>query len=359
MRALTGSTHLLTRCRPIVYIEGERPASRAVSDQRLIELLIPQASGWVLVAAQGRTEVARSARRLRQAMATDMPGVPVFALVDRDHAQHEDDDYVVSWPVAMIENLLLDPDAIWRLLAPHAERLPLAAATDVARELRRIALERRTDEVRVRVDLLQRPVTERIRPDTSADVSDAIEATRASLHEQLDKLASGDALVTAFASAEGVVQQVVDEGREFEAFRGKEVLRTFYDQHAKHAGYGYHTFTLALAREVAGTQRCRSLTTEAVRRIEYYVPSDGVVAASEAQAALVGTPSEQQADEALRLSGAARTAWETPGAPTEDLDALRQEWLKLAQAIESIDQALSRRLRECAAELGVRSSVAE
>ena len=45
MRSLTGSTHLLTRCRPIIFIEGERPVARPVADQRLIELLIPEARG--------------------------------------------------------------------------------------------------------------------------------------------------------------------------------------------------------------------------------------------------------------------------------------------------------------------------
>jgi hypothetical protein len=36
IRALTGSTHLVTRCRPIIYVEGELPESKQASDQRLV-----------------------------------------------------------------------------------------------------------------------------------------------------------------------------------------------------------------------------------------------------------------------------------------------------------------------------------
>jgi hypothetical protein len=359
MRGLTGSTHVLTRCRPIVYIEGERPASRPVSDQRLIELLIPQAGGWVLVAAQGRAEVARSARRLRQAMAEEMPGIPVFGLVDRDRAAVEDEDYVVSWPVAMVENLLLDPEQIWQLLAPSRERLSLGGPGDVDRELRRIAGERREDEIRLRVASLQRPVSERVRPAHAADVNEAVANTRASLERQLDRLLADEALREEFAAAERSVQEILDASRELDAFRGKEILRAFYDQHAKHAGYAYHAFTLTLAQHVARTPRTHDLTAEAVRRIEFYVPSDGVAAAEEAQARLTGTPSEQQAADALRLAQGARRAWESPGAQTEDLEPLREAWITLARAVEEQDRPLAQRLRDCAAELGVRSSVVE
>lgn len=121
MQALTGSTHLLTRCRPIVYLEGEVPAAKPISDQRLIELLVPEAKGWVLVSTGGRGTAVKAATALRQAAVESLPGVPVFALVDSDQAMAADEDHIISWPVAMIENLLLDPDAIWEVLAPHQE----------------------------------------------------------------------------------------------------------------------------------------------------------------------------------------------------------------------------------------------
>jgi ABC-type cobalamin/Fe3+-siderophores transport system ATPase subunit len=121
MRALTGATHLLTRCRPVVYLEGERPAEKPVSDQRLVEMLIPASAGWVLVASKGQRDAIFSGERLRAALADAVPGFPVFALVDRDQARAQHPDWVITWPVSMVENLLLDADAIWEVLEPHRE----------------------------------------------------------------------------------------------------------------------------------------------------------------------------------------------------------------------------------------------
>jgi hypothetical protein len=113
MRELTGSTHLVTRLRPIVFIEGTRPAPKGTSDQRIVELLMPEAASWVLVPTGSRTEAVKSANGLRDVAPDSLPGIPVFCLVDADQTTADDPDYAVSWPVAMIENLLLDPEAIW------------------------------------------------------------------------------------------------------------------------------------------------------------------------------------------------------------------------------------------------------
>lgn len=356
MRALTGSTHLLTRCRPIVLIEGERPASRSVSDQRLIELLVPAATGWVLVAAGGRTQVARTAQQLRAAMAEGMPGVPVFAIVDSDQGEQEDADYVIGWPVAMIENLLLDPAAIWSVLCPHRERLDLGSEQDVDAELRRLADDRRPDEVRLRVSALQRPVSVRIRPDKAADMADAIEGARNAANAQFDEFARDSALLEQFRAAEARVEAIASQGRELELFRGKELFRGFFDAQAKHCGYSYPAFAFAVAQAVRGTPRLRELTTEAVRRIEQYVPADGLAAVQSASALLAGTVDEMLAAEALDAGTAARAAWDDGDAPALQPEPLRDLWLGVARAIEDQDPLLARRLRGCAAELGLRST---
>ena len=358
MRALTGSTHLLTRCRPIVLLEGERPASRSVSDQRLVEVLLPAATGWVLVAAGGRAEVARSAQQLRTAMAEDMPGVPVFGLVDRDQGSHDDADYVISWPVAMIENLLLDPEAMWTVLSPHKEKLELNSADDVRDALRGFAGERRDDEIRLRVRGLRRPVTARIQPTSETDVADAIAAARQTANDRFDQLAAGSELTNEFRAAETVVNAIITEGRELEAFRGKELLRAFYDRHAKHSGFSYPAFAFAVAQAVCGSHRLGGLTGEAIRRIQQYVPMDGLVASTEARSLLTGTEHEAMAQTAVEHGTAARAAWEDPDLPAADLDILRQSWIAVARAVGEQNALIARRLRECAGEVGVRSAKA-
>ncbi|HEX7297638.1 MAG TPA: AAA family ATPase [Solirubrobacteraceae bacterium] len=355
MRALTGSTHLLTRCRPIVLIEGERPSGRSISDQRLVELLVPAATGWVLVAGGGRAEVARSARNLRAAMAEDMPGVPVFAVVDADQGANEDADYVVSWPVAMVENLLLDPAAIWGVLSPHREKLEINSPEDVERELRRLAYERRDDEIRLRVPSLQRPVSARVHPVSASDLADAVARARAHANARFDELA-GIQLADEFAAAEGLVNTILMEERELEAFRGKELLRAFFDAHAKNCGFSYAAFTFAIAQVVRHSERLRSLTYEAVHRIEQYVPADGLVASQEALQLLSGSEQEAVAADAVARGSVARAAWNDHRETGADLEELRATWIALARAVDERDGSLARRLRECSGELGIRSA---
>ena len=79
-----------------------------------------------------------------------------IALVDRDQAQAKHPDWVITWPVSMVENLLLDSDAIWEVLEPHREATGLVARSAVAERLMEIAREQRADEIRLRVKLLSR-----------------------------------------------------------------------------------------------------------------------------------------------------------------------------------------------------------
>ena len=92
IRELTGSTYALTRFRPVVFIEG--PATnevRGASDQRLLEILLPESDSWTIVPSAGRGNAQRSASALREAMNAQMKGVPVFGLVDADYVKESPD----------------------------------------------------------------------------------------------------------------------------------------------------------------------------------------------------------------------------------------------------------------------------
>ena len=114
-RVLTGATHLLTRGKPIVFVEGEPDVGSSVTDERLMRLITPQTNHWAIVPTREKRGVLDATERLRRSE-TAMPGQPVFGLVDADRDQDPLPDYVVSWPVAMIENLLLEPAAILKVL---------------------------------------------------------------------------------------------------------------------------------------------------------------------------------------------------------------------------------------------------
>jgi hypothetical protein len=232
IRGLTGSTHLVTRCRPIVFLEGVDPAEKAASDQRLVELLIPEAVSWVLVPAGGRGEAVRSATKLRSAATENLPGIPVFALIDADQGNPADPDYAITWPVAMIENLLIDHASMWSLLIPHQEHISLASETDVKDELRAIARSLRDDEIRLRFFTLMKTLHVRIDPIKAGGAEAAITAAQEELDTRVNALGGPAAINAAHERAEQEVDRILTEGRELEAFRGKDILRRFHNQYA-------------------------------------------------------------------------------------------------------------------------------
>ena len=306
MRALTGATHLLTRCRPVIYLEGERPAEKPLSDQRLVEILIPQSAGWILVASKGQGEAIFAGQRLREALAETVPGFPVFALVDRDQEQGRHADWVITWPVAMVENLLLDADAIWEVLEPHREVTGLTGREGVAEQLRQVALEQRGDEIRLRVKLLARNVRARVKPESRTDLAEAVSRARLELEGQLAELNAAGPIAAEWEAAEQEVQAILDAGTELELFRGKPIFDAFYDRHAKSSGLAKRAFAYAVASSATRHRRLTVLVSDAVRRISEYVPDDLVVAAEEISFT-EESPGLQAGVERLKN---AREAWE-------------------------------------------------
>jgi energy-coupling factor transporter ATP-binding protein EcfA2 len=348
MRALTGATHLLTRCRPIVYLEGERPAEKPVSDQRLVEILIPPSAGWILVASKGQGEAIVAGERLREALAETVPGFPVFALVDCDQAQEQHADWVITWPVAMVENLLLDADAIWEVLEHHREVTGLTGPDGVSERLREAALEQRGDEIRLRVKRLARNVSARVKPESRTDLAAAVSRAKLQLEEQLADLDAAGPIVAEWETAERAVQAILDAGRELELFRGKPIFDAFYDRHAKSSGLAKRAFAYAVASSATRHNRLTVLVSDAVRRISEYVPDD-LVAAAEEVSMPAESPDLRLAVEKLK---AAREAWERgESLPTSGED-LRETTVDLARQADGAGQPeVASRLRTCAASL--------
>jgi hypothetical protein len=355
MRALTGSTHLLTRCRPIVYLEGETPSAKPVSDQRLIEILLPEAKGWVLVSTGGRGSAAKSASDLRAAAAETLAGVPVFALVDRDQGTTSDDDHVISWPVSMIENLLLDPDAIWAVLEPHREQISLDGAHNVRAELTRIADDLTDDEVRLRVGSLQRPVSARVGARSEEEIAGALESTRQTINGVIDGLAATDGLPDEFKRARETVDEIVKDRRQLDAYRGKEILNAFFDEHVKAVIPGRKAFEYSLAREAARHPRLAELVTEPVRRIERFVPRKLLEVLDAAVGAIGEGDVGEQVDHLLSALRQARDEWEANGDVTADLEQLRAEAVRISGLVPDGVEGKSEILIG-AAHLGTRSA---
>jgi ABC-type Mn2+/Zn2+ transport system ATPase subunit len=251
LRDLCGDAQVLTACRSIICIEGEYPGHdrKGPTDMRLLEILCPELGHFVLAPFGSKSAATDAAKRLRDLLPTVLPVVSVHALVDADSdGTAPSAPWVHRLPVAMVENLLLVPDAIWKFIEPYREKLALGEVADVERELQAIAASLTANEIALRV-------RRSIRLSQVKLAGDSPEELRESLRQQVDALALPDdkTLEGLFATAREEVESILRDGMTLDLFHGKTILATFYEKHIKVAGMSKETFMVEVARIVAGT----------------------------------------------------------------------------------------------------------
>lgn len=270
-REITGSTHLLTRAKPVVFLEGETERAGVSSDVRLITSLLPATASWALVPGRAKRDVISSVARLRED-GLDLPGTPVFGIVDAD--THTDFDtsspYVVSWPVAMVENLLLDSDAIYALLAPFGTQTRASSPAAVQAALEDAAASRTDDEVRLRVQR-QLPIGRLdLRPD---ELNDAEKVAQKAADAWLAKLGRLD-LPALTEQARFEVDAIISKRTQLDRFHGKRLLERVYTTlGVQMAGLGRPGFALLVAAQPAAKARALRLASPALERIRLFFPA--------------------------------------------------------------------------------------
>ena len=252
MRGLCGDTYVLTSCRSIICIEGEPPSAdvKSPTDLRILEMLCPELKMHVLLPFGGKGNTIQAARRLRELLPTTLPVVSVNALVDADQGEAAGvDPLIIPLPVAMIENLLLVPAAVWAWLEPHRERVRLRGPEQVEMELRAIATERREEEIAIRVQKAIGLHQVRVNGHTVEKLKESLQGQI----EQVRKMFPEDGKLQASVDkATNDVDRIIGEGNTLKRFHGKEILRSFHQEHVHQLGIGYAPFAIELAR-VIGT----------------------------------------------------------------------------------------------------------
>jgi predicted ATPase len=267
VRAMTGSTHLLTRCKPIVFIEGEPDDGAKATDERITRILLPAVAHWALIPTQGKQQVIKAAKEMRAAE-LHLPGMPVFGLVDDDQGTSGTPDFVVSWPVCMLENLLLDPESISVVAAPYAGAVGLTTPDEVQKSLIDLANLQIEEEKRLRL----RSRIPRASPAVDiGDLATAEKKVNAIAAEYLRKIRGID-LATVQREVDTVVQGIVSRGEQLERFHGKKLLRAWYDKYFSSVGIGWNPFLIEIARHATQRERLHRLATPAVDRIRLYFP---------------------------------------------------------------------------------------
>jgi hypothetical protein len=145
----------------------------------------------------------------------------------------------------------------------------------------------------------------------------------------VDALGSDDELKDAVESAEAAVAAIEKDGRELEAFRGKSILKQFYDNRAKKAGLSFPAFVYDVARAARERPRLERLAGGAAIQIQSYVPVGLEAAVASVKAALTDEEAIEMAETARSLAAAARSDWEGRRPISTSMTALRSSIAKV------------------------------
>ncbi len=276
MRILFGEIYPATACRAVVCLEGELPEDRSSTpaDKRILEILCPDLMATVTLPMGGRNTVIEGARRLREVLPDNIPGLNVFAVIDRDQDSTEDNsnyDWIFVLPVCMLENLLLVPPAITKFLEPYIERIDLNNVANVESALRRIARGLRDDEIRLRVQRRLKPVHAFISGTSIENIKERHNLTVDSLRRSLPE---DRELATIVTEATNEVDAILSNNEELKLFRGKEILNRFYKQYLQSLGFSYLTFYTELAKHVVQDTESTKPLKILVAHMFAFVPKD-------------------------------------------------------------------------------------
>ena len=251
LKQLAGSTYFLTTGRAIVCIEGERDADpEEPTDLRLLEVMYPRATAVTLVPTTGKGNVITTVTRLREHVPEDVFRIRVRGLVDADQSTDEIPG-VQPLPVCMIENFLLDP-AILHEYVRSIEVSSFATIESVQAELARIVGDIRGEEVALRVRRRFKGWTVRI---GGASV-EQVKAEHVSALQRVQEMLPTEAEVKRHVDeVTAEVKRIITEGKALDKFRGKAILKRFYQAHVAPKGIGYAEMCLAVAKRAGGAGR--------------------------------------------------------------------------------------------------------
>ena len=250
MREVFGSTSNITAMRTILVVEGRKAdnSSRRASDEKILSLLSDRFARLTVLAGGSKDQCKVLARNLSEILSSELSSnLGAYALVDRDlESGDSQDPHVQYLPVSMIENLLVDPEVIWKGIATVCHKTTL---TDQARVS--AALDGILD------DLVEDEINRRIKADVGFHafrlcdpVSTASE--QAAEHvKQVEDAASETTIGELRKRAENLVKKLAAENTRRENYDGKEILGEFYRRHLQNLGMSKEIFVYECAQAAA------------------------------------------------------------------------------------------------------------
>jgi ABC-type branched-subunit amino acid transport system ATPase component len=255
LRLLAGNTYFLTTGRSIVCVEGTRDSDTRPTDVGLLGVLHPRATRYTVVPAGGKGNVIRVVQELRENLPADL-GLRVYGLVDSDRAESAPHG-IIAWPVASVENLLLDEQSIAQAVSRLSDGIALPTAEEIRALFEECGKEARDDEIRLRVGDSLGVRTVRLAGVSVDDVAAQIEAESIALQRSREEIEG------AVSRAVSAVDDAIADGSYIQKFRGKHLLRCTY----RRLGLGdlnvsYKTFSYGVAGACADRESVQTIMEE-------------------------------------------------------------------------------------------------
>lgn len=246
LRLLFGTTSNLTSMQPLIVVEGthEDAARKVVADRKLYRALHPAFDHVTLVAGGGKSECMALVRALEEPLRMLSSKLSAVALVDKDYQCADTEPAnIFLLPVSMIENFLLDPDALWQAMQSVVEKTGISSTSQVAALLAELldALER--DEIERRASVKLGPAIFR----ASRPLNEVVMKADAFSRNVLQRYSQA-AIDAAIAIATAETARLTAVSRRREEFHGKTVLQEFYARHLHQTPLSKVVFTFEAAR---------------------------------------------------------------------------------------------------------------
>lgn len=267
LKQLAGNTYLITTGRSIICIEGEKNTTTEPADIRLLEILYPRSTAFTFVPTGGKGNVIKLVRQLREHLPEESFRIKINGLVDKDQSENSLDG-IFFLPVCMIENLLLDEEAIFE----YFKSINITDFSDhkaVNEKLKEIANCFKNEEIAFRIMRKLKSHTVRVSGITKEELKKRLETE---IDEVKKLLPEDEHLDTLISEINNEVEEIISNGNTLKYFRGKNILKKIYGDFVQPKNISYSRFCYELAEVVAKKVAINELLNPIFDQIENINP---------------------------------------------------------------------------------------
>lgn len=254
LKELAGDTYLVTTGRSIVCIEGGTDITSRPADMRLFQILYPRSTAFTIIPTGGKGELIKIVTKLREFLPEQSFAMRIFGLTDLDQSNIQTDG-IFTLPVCMIENLLFNGQALYEYLL-SMDILIFKDKNHIISELENIANAQQNEEISFRVMKNLGSHTVRLKGNNVEQLKQLLDSEVS----KIKALLPDEALINeSIREITDEVNKVVQENRSLQVFRGKPILREFYQKYVSSKNISYTEFCYELASYIAKTGEVEAL----------------------------------------------------------------------------------------------------